>query len=68
MDGRRNRGIEELRFLYAVMFAPTVFHRVISLIQFGYKQIILASRDNNTLWAWEEVRNECFWSVAISGQ
>ena len=32
------------------------------------KQIILASRDNNTLWAWEEVRNECFWSVAIAIQ
>ena len=24
------------------------------------KQIILASRDNRTLWAWEEVSKECF--------
>ena len=32
------------------------------------KQIILASRDNNTLSEWEEVRKECFWSVAIATQ
>ena len=32
------------------------------------KQILLASRDNSTLWAWEEVRKECFWSVGIAIQ
>ena len=32
------------------------------------KQIILASRDNRTLWAWEEVSKECFCLVAIAIQ
>ena len=32
------------------------------------KQILLASRDNSTLWEWEEVRKEVFCLIAIAIQ
>ena len=35
---------------------------------FLLKQILLAGRDNRTLWPWEEVRKECFCLVAIAIQ
>jgi hypothetical protein len=35
---------------------------------FLLKQILLAGRDNRTLWPWEEVIRECFCSVAIAIQ